>query len=55
MMMMMINYKGDQFVHIVKNHESTQPSTNSIIKLAAKITGDLSQLNGKNDVKQDEI
>jgi hypothetical protein len=28
---------------------------NSIIKLAAKITEDLSQLNGKNDAKQDKI
>jgi hypothetical protein len=25
------NSKGDQFVHIVKNHESTQPNINSII------------------------
>jgi hypothetical protein len=49
------NYKGDQFVHFVKNRESTQPNMNSIIKLAAKITEDLSQLNGKNDTKQDEI
>jgi hypothetical protein len=49
------NYKGDQFVHIVKNHESTQPNMNSIIKLAAKITKDLSQLNGKTDAKQDKI
>jgi hypothetical protein len=48
-------YKGDQFVNIVKNHESTQPNKNSIVKLAAKITEDLSQLNGKNDAKQDEI
>jgi hypothetical protein len=31
------NYKGDQFVHTVKTHESTQPNVNSIIKLAAKI------------------
>jgi hypothetical protein len=28
---------------------------NSIIKLVAEITEDLSQLNGKNDAKQDEI
>jgi hypothetical protein len=28
---------------------------NSIIKLAAKITEDLSQLNGKNDTKQNKI
>jgi hypothetical protein len=28
---------------------------NAIVKFAAKITEDLSQLNGKNDTKQDEI
>jgi hypothetical protein len=33
-------YKGDQFVNIVKNHKSTQLNTNSIVKLAAKITED---------------
>jgi hypothetical protein len=32
-----------------------KPNMNSIIKLAAKITEDLSRLNGKNDAKQDEI
>jgi hypothetical protein len=48
-------YKGDQFVNIVKNHESTQPNMNSIVKLAAKITEDSNQPNGKNDAKQDEI
>jgi hypothetical protein len=30
-------YKGDQFVNIVKNHESTQPNMSSIVKLAAKL------------------
>jgi hypothetical protein len=49
------NYKEDQFVNIVKSHESTQPNTNSIIKSAAKITEELSQLNGKSDEKQNEI
>jgi hypothetical protein len=44
-------YKGNQFVNCVKNHESTQPNTNSMVKLAAKITEDLNQLNEKNDVK----
>jgi len=37
------NYKEDQFVNIVKNHESTQPNMNSIIKTAAKIKEELSQ------------
>jgi hypothetical protein len=27
-------YKGDQFVNIVKNQESTQPSMNSIVKFS---------------------
>jgi hypothetical protein len=38
------NYKKDQFVNIVKSHESTQPNMNSIIKTAAKITEELSQM-----------
>jgi len=36
------NYTEDQFVDIVKNHESTQPNMNSIIKTVAKITEELS-------------
>jgi hypothetical protein len=36
------NYKEDQFVNIVKNHESTQPHVNFIIKSAAKIIEELS-------------
>ena len=49
------NYKEDQFVNIVKSHESTQPNMNSIIKTAAKITEELSQPNEKSDTKQDGI
>jgi septation ring formation regulator EzrA len=48
-------YKGDQFVNIIKNHESSQPNMNSIVKLTAKITEDLNQLNEKDDTKRDEI
>jgi DNA-binding transcriptional regulator LsrR (DeoR family) len=47
------NYKEDQFVNIAKEHESTQPNMNSIIKLAAKIIEELSQPNEKSDPKQD--
>ena len=36
------NYKEDQFVNIVKNHESTQPNMNSVLKLATKIIEELS-------------
>jgi ferritin-like metal-binding protein YciE len=52
--MMMINYKEDQFLNIVKNHECTQPNMNSIIKSAAKIIEEFSQLSAKSDAKQDE-
>jgi len=38
------NYKEDQFVNIVKSHESTQPNMNSIIKTKENITGELSKL-----------
>jgi hypothetical protein len=48
-------YKEDQFVNIVKVHESTQPNMNSILWSAPKIIEELSQLNGKNDAKQDEM
>jgi len=47
------DYKEDQFVNIIKSHESTQPNMNSIIKTAAKITEGLSQPNEKSDAKQD--
>jgi len=49
------NYKEDQFINIVKNHESTQPNMNSIIKTTAKITEELCQPNEKSDAKQDGI
>jgi len=49
------NYKEDQFVNIVKSHESTQPNMNSIIKTAGKIIEELRQPNEKSDAKQDGI
>ena len=49
------NYKQDQFVYIVKSHDSTQPNMSSLIKTAAKITEELSQPNEKSDAKQDGI
>ena len=49
------NYKENQFVNIVKSHESTQPNMNSIIKTAAKITEELNQSYEKSDTKQDGI
>jgi len=44
--------KEDQFVNIVKNHESTQPNMKSVLKLATKIIEELSQPNVKNDGTQ---
>jgi hypothetical protein len=37
------NYEEDQFVNIVKNHESTQKNMNSILKLTTKIIEELRQ------------
>ena len=37
------NYKEDQFVNIVKNHESIQPNMNSVLKLPTNIIEELSQ------------
>jgi hypothetical protein len=47
--------KKDQFVNIVKSHDSTESNMNSIIKRAAQITEELSQPNEKSDAKQDGI
>ena len=46
------NYKEDQFVNIVKNHESTQPNMNSVLNLAMKIIEELSQPHVKCDGTQ---
>ena len=45
-----------RFLHNNNNvHESTQPNVNSILKSAAKIIEELSQLSGKNDAKLAEM
>ena len=46
------NYKEDQFVNIVKNHESTQPNMNSVLKLATKIIEELRLPHVKSDGTQ---
>ena len=46
------NYKDDQFVNIAKNHGSTQPNMNSVLKLATKIIEELSQPHVKSDGTQ---
>ena len=38
-------YSEDQFVNIVKSHESNQPNMNSTIKMAAKVREELNQSN----------
>jgi len=48
-------YEVYQFVNIVKSYESTQPTMNSIIKTAVKITEELSQPNEGSDAKQEGI
>ena len=35
------NYKNDQFINTVQHHESTQPTMNSVIRLATKIKEDI--------------
>ena len=46
------NYKENQFVNIVKNHESTQPNMNSVLKLVTKVIEELSQPHVKSDGTQ---
>jgi hypothetical protein len=46
------NYKEDQFVNIVKNHENTQPNMNSVLKLTTKIIEELSLPHVKTDGTQ---
>jgi DNA-binding GntR family transcriptional regulator len=48
-------YKEDQFVNIIRSHDSSQPNMNSTVKAAAKITDELSQSNENSDMKQDGI
>ena len=46
------NYKEDQFVNIVKNHESTRSDMNSLLKLATQSIEELSQPHVKSDGTQ---
>jgi len=48
-------YTEDQFINIVKSHESSQPNINSTIKAAAKIVEELNQLNENSDTIQENI
>jgi hypothetical protein len=42
-------YREDQFVNIVKSHESNHPNTNSTIKRAAEFAEELNQSNEMSD------
>ena len=48
-------YTEDQYINIVKSHESSQPNINSTIKAAAKIVEELNQLNENSDTIQENI
>jgi len=45
----------DQFVNIVKSHESNQPNMNSTIKSAAKVAEELNQTNENSDTNKEGI
>ena len=46
------DYKNEQFINIVQHHESTQPTMNAVIRLAAKIKEELRLLQEQRDAKQ---
>ena len=46
-------YKEDQFLNIVKSHESNQPIMNSAMKTAVKVLEEISQSNENSDTKQE--
>jgi len=48
-------YTEDQFVNIVKSHESNQPNVNSTITKAAKFAEELNQLNENSDIKKEDV
>ena len=48
-------YTEDQFVNIVKSHESHQQNTNSTIKLAGKVATEINQSNEDSDTKKASI
>ena len=48
------NYKKDQLVNTVKNHENTQPAMNSVIRLAAKIMEELGPLQGQREATPED-
>jgi len=46
------HYIEDQFVNILKNHESNQPHMNSTVRVAAKVAKKLNQSNEYSDTKK---
>ena len=52
---MKTKYKKDQFLNIVKSHESNLPNMNSTIKAAENFAGELKQSNENSDTKNEGI
>jgi bisphosphoglycerate-dependent phosphoglycerate mutase len=48
-------YKEDQFINIIRSHNSNQPNMNSTVRAATKIIDELSPSNENNDMKEDGI
>jgi hypothetical protein len=48
-------YLADQFVSIVKSHESNLPNMNSTIKRAVKVAEELNQSDEKSDTKSKTV
>ena len=48
-------YAEDQFLNIVKSHESNQPNMNPTIKMAAMVAEELGQSNDNSDIKKEGI
>jgi hypothetical protein len=48
-------HKEDQFVNIIRSHDSNQSNMNSTVRAAAKVTDELNQSNKNSDVKQGGI
>ena len=48
-------YREDQFVSIVKSHESNQPNIKSTIKVATKVAEKLNQSNVNSDTKKGSV
>ena len=48
-------YAEDQFVNILKSHDSSQPNMNSTVKVAVKVAEELNQSHENSDTKKESI